>query len=377
MTSAQFYVLAGTAPKVSVVMVVCNVERFLGEAVESILAQTMVNFEFIIVDFGSSDGTKTIIKNYAAKDARIKFHEIAPCSLTEARNHACSLAQAEYIAIMDADDIAMPERLHRQIDFIEQNPELGLLGSATQWIDAKGNLLWVDHLPAEDHEIRLALQSRCSFCQPTVLMRKEAFLRTGGYRAIFAQAEDYDLWMRIAEHYQCANLKEPVLKYRIHPYQVSIRKRKQQTLCVLAAQISAEARKKGISDPLNGVHEITGESLSQIGVSESAQQTAIVGEYLFWLRTMYAAGEHKTALQAVTEILASSDVAFAEKWQIANLWMLKARLDWKQKQFGKSFIAGISALITRPVMLGRPVKMLWRWLSSRMGNIGTGREVIQ
>src|SRR5580704_9505554 len=97
-------------PVVSVVMVVCNVDRFLAEAVESILAQTFREFEFVIVDFGSSDKSKEIVSKYAAKDERIKQHEIAHCGLAEARNAGCFLARGKYIAVMDADDMALPER---------------------------------------------------------------------------------------------------------------------------------------------------------------------------------------------------------------------------------------------------------------------------
>ena len=97
-------------PVVSVAMVVCNVERFLAEAIESILAQTYRDFEFVIVDFGSTDRSKEIIAGYAAKDSRVKLHEIPHCGLAEARNAGCFLAQGQYIAIMDADDVSLPER---------------------------------------------------------------------------------------------------------------------------------------------------------------------------------------------------------------------------------------------------------------------------
>ena len=94
-----------TEPVVSVVLVVCNVERFLGEAIESILRQTFREFEFIIVDFGSTDKSKEIVSSYAAKDVRVRLHEIPLCGLAEARNAGCFLARGKYIAIVDADDV--------------------------------------------------------------------------------------------------------------------------------------------------------------------------------------------------------------------------------------------------------------------------------
>src|SRR6266849_7989485 len=104
-------VVSMTRPLVSVAMVVCNVDRFLAEAIESILNQTFGDFEFIILDFGSTDRSKSIISEYASKDRRIKFQTIPRCGLAEARNAGCSLAQGRYIAIMDADDIAVTDRL--------------------------------------------------------------------------------------------------------------------------------------------------------------------------------------------------------------------------------------------------------------------------
>src|SRR6267143_1232993 len=238
-------------PIISVVMVIRNVEHFLAESIESILGQTFKDFEFIIVDFGSTDKSKVIASGYAARDNRIMLHEIPNCSLTEARNAGCLLAQGRYIAVMDSDDISSPDRLMSELDFMERHPEVGLLGTATEWIDASGRPLRNERFPTEDHEIRAALSLHSPFCQPTVLIRKEAFLLVGGYRAVFAQAEDYDLWLRITEHFECANLKEALLKYRIHPYQISMRGRREQTLCILAAQVSALARRNGNQDPLN------------------------------------------------------------------------------------------------------------------------------
>jgi hypothetical protein len=351
-------------PRVSVVMVVCNAHRFLAEAVESILSQDFSEFEFIIVDFGSTDESQSIIQSYAAKDSRVKFHSIPSCSLAEARNAGCFLARGRYIAIMDADDLSVPERLKLEFTFMEEHPEVGLLGGATDWIDVTGRSLRIDQLPTEDQEIRAALESCCPFCQPTVLIRREAFVVVGGYRNVFAQAEDYDLWLRIVEHFKCANLNQVVLKYRIHPYQISIRKRVQQTLCVLAAQLSARARRNGLADPLCSVKEITPAVLTTMGISEAKQQIAAASEYLCWIRTMYAAGEYSAALKAAIEVLQFRDWEHMERWQIADLRLLVARLYWKQGRFVSSLLTAAHAFATRPIMLGRPLKPLLQWRQS-------------
>lgn len=140
-------------PLVSVVMVVCNVERFLGEAIASVLAQTFREFEFVIVDFGSTDKSKEIVSQYAATDHRIRLHEIPNCGLAEARNAGVSRAQGRYVAIMDADDVSLPDRLLREVEFLEKNPNVGVVGGAVAWIDATGSLLGTPRYPRESRSI--------------------------------------------------------------------------------------------------------------------------------------------------------------------------------------------------------------------------------
>ncbi len=161
---------------------------------------------------------------------------------------------------------------------MKKHPEVSVLGGAVEWIDATGKPLITWGNPAEDSEIQSALLERCPLWQPTVIMRREAFTDVGGYRPPFAPAEDYDLWLRMAEHFHFANLKQVVLKYRIHPYQVSMRKRAQQTLSVLAARVAASSRRNGIADPLSSVKEITPKALAALGVTKPRLQSERASE---------------------------------------------------------------------------------------------------
>ncbi len=344
-----------SVPQVSVAMALCNVERFLAEAIESVLRQTFTDFEFILVDFGSTDSSKAIASAFAAKDSRIKLYEIPNCGLAEARNAACSHAQGRYIAVMDADDVCLPERLRWEVDFMEKNPEVGLVGGATDWIDATGRSLGIHAVPREDHEIRLALITRCPFWHPTVLVRREALALVGGYRAAFVFAHDYDMELRVAEHFDCANLKQVVLKYRIHPSQVTFRKQRLQTLCKLAAQASAASRRESKPDPLNAVREITPALLTGLGVSEALQQNVLVSDCRNWIRSMSAAHEDAVTLDATLKLL-DSKLQHVERWQIADLYLTAALLYWKQKCFTKSFFAAIRALAIRPAVVWRPLR---------------------
>lgn len=340
-------------------MVVCNVDRFLGQAIESILGQTFQDFEFIIVDFGSTDSSKSIISSYTVSDSRVKFQEIPHCGLAEARNVASFLAQGKYIAVMDADDMSVPDRLAWETDFMEKHPEVGVLGGAVEWIDATGRALVIWENPVGNRDIQSALLRRCPLWQPTVLMRRDAFMSVGGYRPPFAPAEDYDLWLRIAEHFQIANLDRVVLEYRIHGQQVSMRRTAQQTLGILAARVAASSRRSGISDPLDSVNEITPEVLAALGVTKAEQQREFASERGRWIHNMCIAGEYSVAFEATLEMLRSKS-DYIESRQVADLWLLLARLYWKQGRVHRSCASLARAFVTRPVIVGRPIKSLLR-----------------
>ena len=346
-----------SGPLVSVVMVVCNVERFLAESIESILGQTFRDFEFIILDYGSTDDSKAIVSRYAANDSRIKLRETPHCGLAEARNTVSFLAQGRYIAVMDADDMSMPGRLQWESKFMEEHPEIGVVGGAIQWIDGTGKALRVDSRPTHDDEIKQVLLDHYPFCHSSLLMRRDCFVREGGYRSAFAPAEDYDLALRMSEHCKCANLEQVVLRYRIHATQLSLQKGKLQSLCKLAARACAVSRRKGNGDPLNSAGEITPTMLAGLGVSKETQQRAIALDRYQWIRDMCMAGEYSLALDAAVEML-NSDLKHVERWLVADLRLRAAQLYWKQRRFGSSLLTGAHALVARPELLGRPLKRL-------------------
>ena len=338
-------------------MAVCTVERFLAEAIESVLRQSFTDFEFIIVDFGSTDNSKVIAASYAAKDDRIRLSEIPNCVLPAARNAACALARGRYIAVMDADDICLPDRLRWEVEFMEQHPKVGLLGGAVEWIDDGDRLLGRQDVPCEDLEIRSAFITHCPFWHPTVLVRREALVQAGGYREAFVFAHDYDMELRVADHVDCANLDRVVLKYRIHPAQVTFRKQGLQTLCKIAAQVSANSRRECARDPLNGVGEITSSLLNELGVSEAMQQNALVADCRNWIRAMLAAHEYSSVLHATLKML-DAKLPYVERWQMADLYHTVALLYWKKKRFARSFYAETRALVISPAILGRSLKRL-------------------
>lgn len=351
-------------PRVSVTMVIRDVERFLSECIESVLRQTFSDLEFVIVDFGSTDNSRAIAQMYASQDARIRFREIPPCTLVAARNTACSYAEGQYIAVMDADDVCLPERLERQIEFMDRHPDVGLLGGAVEWIDTAGRPIDVFGNPCCDEDLRRELAERCPFWHPTVFVRREVLALIGGYRDAFIFAHDYDMEIRVAEQCRVANLSQVLLRYRIHPWQVSLRKLREQSLCKLAAQRSASLRRAKQPDPFSEIREITAGALAELGVTPALQERHFVRGFHAWIRNLRRAGEDDVALAATADMLHSSRWEDAEQRLVADLWITAAKLYWQRRRLWHSTSAVARAVRHSPRVLGRPLKALHRRLTT-------------
>jgi glycosyltransferase involved in cell wall biosynthesis len=350
-------------PKVSVVMSVFNGERYLREAVSSILDQSFSDFEFIIINDGSTDTSGTMLDSYRSTDDRVVVYHQQNRGLTSSLNRGCTGANGKYIARMDADDIAVQDRLQRQVDFMENHPEVGVLGGAIEWINAAGKSLLRCRHPASDQAIKSALvRGDCPLSHPTVIMRKEAFSSVAGYRTAMVDAEDYDLWLRISDRYQLANLDAVVLKYRVHPNQVSVRKCRQQALSNLAARIAASSRRKGNADPFDSGEKVTSSVLTAFGISEAKLKTAAVRGCLSCISSMCQAGEYSTALDEIIAVSRGSELKDVESPERADLHLLTSELYWHQGKIVKSLISAGRAVITRPIILGRPLKPMMRRL---------------
>jgi glycosyltransferase involved in cell wall biosynthesis len=212
---------AGTVerPVVSVLLAVRNGGSYLAEALGSIQAQTLRAWELVVVDDGSNDDTPALLAAAARSDARIRVFRQEPLGLVAALNRAAAEARGEFLARMDADDRAHPQRLARQVDFLAAHPEVGVLGTAIRRIGAAGGT-WTR--PEDDATLRAALLFEAPFAHPTVMLRRSIWqVAREGYREDFRAAEDIDLWERLAPHTRFANLPDVLLDYRVHPGQVT------------------------------------------------------------------------------------------------------------------------------------------------------------
>jgi glycosyltransferase involved in cell wall biosynthesis len=218
----------------------------LARAVDSILAQTCGDFEFLIVDDGSDDcGTRKLLAERAAVDARIRLAWEPHSGLTASLNRGLALARGAWIARQDADDWSAPERLAYQMKYLQEHPEAALLGSAAWTHQQDGCPLWRVNRPTTHTAIRGAFPRGNPFVHGSVMFRASLARELGGYREIFRCAQDYDLFWRMAERAPVANLGEPLYHYRYGAGAVSATRAAEQAAAHRAIQTLARQRALG------------------------------------------------------------------------------------------------------------------------------------
>jgi len=209
-------------PRVTVLMSVHNGAIYLRQAIESILKQSYEDFEFIIIDDASTDTTPEIIGSYRDRRIRVVRND-GKMGLTKSLNRGLDLADGEYIARMDADDISLPERLQRQILFLDSHPAVGVLGTTFKTLE-NGRLknpynVW----PVMSDVIKWSLFFTSPLAHPSVVMRKDLIRQVGKYDSCRIHAQDYDLWCRLADITEFANLEETLIYIRTHDEQATRR----------------------------------------------------------------------------------------------------------------------------------------------------------
>lgn len=235
-------------PKISVIMPAYNAEKYIKEAIDSILMQTFADFEFIIIDDGSTDRTAEIVNSYS--DSRIRFcPNERNMGVAATLNRGLGLAYGEYIARMDADDISMQERFSKQADYLDAHPDVTVCGTAIE-LFRDGAIIGTHFYSIKPEKIKEDLFFSCGIAHPSVMMRRTSILELGGYDPAFNGMEDYELWCRVAENSKIAVLPELLLRYRIHGGQVTqnpspkyreqMRKLKQRQITQLGVNASPE-----------------------------------------------------------------------------------------------------------------------------------------
>ncbi|WP_157971731.1 glycosyltransferase family 2 protein [Halorussus litoreus] len=204
------------SPDVSVLISVYNEEPYVEEAIESILTQTYDDFELVVIDDGSTDGTRARLRN--VDDPRMKYVENdRNVGFVRTLNQGLDMCSGKYVARMDADDVARRDRIEKQVRFLESHPEVGIVGSYWENFADETESTQLVTVPETDAEIRWNVLLHCPFGHPTVLLRRRVLedkdLR---YSPHYSEIEDYELWPRVLKHTQGANIPEPLLAHRVH-----------------------------------------------------------------------------------------------------------------------------------------------------------------
>ena len=235
-------------PVLSVVMSAYNTAVYLPQTMESVLAQSLTDFEFIVVDDGSTDNTLSILQHYADRDARVRVITQVNQGTPTALNVGMEAAQTDIIARMDSDDLMLPHRLERQLKYLQQHPEASVVSCLAHYINDKNKIIgknYTDLLTVEDCQ-RYIRENRIIFClHPGAMFKKQAVMDIGGYRPMLKYAQDIDLWNRLSDHqHYTIVMPEILMQYRVHPG-ASMAKVNQRSMMAGWVKHCARLRRRG------------------------------------------------------------------------------------------------------------------------------------
>lgn len=203
-------------PLVSVILPAYNAEKYISEAIESILSQTLESFELIIIDDCSDDSTSEIVATYSRKDPRIKYlRNDKNLNIGGSLNRGIESAKSDFVARMDADDVSLPNRLKFQYEALANNPNVAVIGANIQVIDERGKIIGDRRYPTSSKSLKRVMFRYSPFAHPVVMFRKKCFEEFGGYDASKSPSEDLDLWFKLGTKYNFMSIPEPLLKYRV------------------------------------------------------------------------------------------------------------------------------------------------------------------
>lgn len=227
-------------PKVSIIMSVYNCEEFLKDSILSVLTQNYRDFEFIVVNDCSSDGSLKILEDFQKSDVRIKIiNNDENLGLTKSLNKALLESKGKYIARLDAGDISLPERLERQVEFLDKNKDIGLVGSWMYIIDVNGRILDEIKYPTDNKDLKRDLIKYNPFVHSSIMFRREILPKINIYNEDYKYAQDYKLYFDLYPYTKFANIPISLVKYRKSPKSITSTKNKEQMSFANKARMEA------------------------------------------------------------------------------------------------------------------------------------------
>ena len=304
-------------PLVTVLMPVYNGEKYLKNAIESILYQTFKDFEFLIIDDGSTDNSVEIMGSFNDARIRIERNKIN-LGLIKTLNKGLKLSKGKYIARMDCDDISLPKRLSTQINFMEKHPEIGVCGS---WVKIIGlEKKFINKYPKKHEEAKAYLLFNTPLAHPSVIMRKEVIEKYKlEYDENYKHAEDYELWSRIINYSKISNIPKVLLHYRMHPESVS---------------------KKNSSEQVENSNRVRLKLLKELSINAAPAELDIhrrfirpdylnpkdfISQLEIWFRKILSANEKRTIYEqnSLTKVISSRWLNVCSANAGLGFWILK------------------------------------------------------
>lgn len=303
-------------PNVTVIMSVYDGEKYLCEAINSILNQTFKDFEFLIINDGSTDRTAEILQSY--HDPRIKtINNPENRGIPKSRNSGMRIAKGKYIAVMDADDISLPRRLEKEVAFLDQNRNIGLVGTYYLMINEKGKVLRTIKCLTESMELKDKLLEENQFGHGSVMFRAECIEKVGLYREEFKLSLDYDLMLRISEVYDVANIPEFLYQWRLNTKSVSVnRKAQQDKYAFFAIELAKERRQYGKDRLQTRKREEIDKLLDESPQKAKAQSRKENAQsYYFWGAILFGGNDYRGALKLLLK-------SFIKNPLYRNTWVI-------------------------------------------------------
>jgi len=334
-------------PTVSVIIPTYNRAHLVGRAIRSVLNQTCQDFELIVVDDGSTDNTWQILQSYAASEPRIVLvRNETNVGVATSLNKGLGLAQGEYIAPMDADDVSLSGRLAAQMSFLDEYPEVGVVGCAVQIINARGSLMRVVRPPTMHGLILWALCFSTPLAHPTVVFRRAVVEHVGGYDDALLANQDRDLWQRLSSVTRFANLPDVYFLYGWHPHTVSHRHADVQVRNSAKAGQRMMARILAYEVPFEICYNFR---LGRFETVDDALQAARV------IHSLYDAFMAKESLSILDKRAIRQDAA-RRLISLAWRWMYKARM---RREF-LALACRLNPLLVAKLIVVTAVHRAWR-----------------
>lgn len=354
-------------PRVTVVMPVFNAEAYVPMAIRSILNQTFVEWELIVVNDGSSDRTCAIIFEFARQDSRIRVLHQANGGIAKARNAGWRAARGYYIAWLDADDIAMPDRLAIQVVFLDGAPEIGVLGGYCEEIDERGRQSGrIMKYPCSHEAILAGLPFYSPFAQSAVMMRRYLLEDCSGFRNCFGPAVDYDLWTRLSTLTRMANIPKVLCFYRYHSKSLSNTAISTHARAILAVPAAARCRREKGFDPTAEAEELGDDILKTLGITREMADCASAEAYRGRVSAMLLRGEVDAAASLLAQYETAEIPAHIRQWAAPEFAFLRARLAFARSQWLESILlAACTCWQHPPFLVSAAVKALRQYAKSK------------